>query len=533
MARASRNGRGQAALAVETSVRCASYERVSTEAQADKEFSSIDVQRQGCEAYASLHCDEGWTILPERFADPGFTGSNVKRPGLQRLLAAIERGDVDVVIVQRFDRISRSMLDFLQMLQFFKRHGVSFVSVSQRFDTSTPVGEMTLNILLSFAQFERQIIGERTRDKMRAARRRGKWTGGFVPLGYDAAPEGGKIVVNQDEAEQVRAIFDLYTEKMSLIAVAQELTRRGWRRKSWVTRDGKARTGREWNAVDLHRLLTDPLYIGRQKLGDETFDGEHDAIVTKKVFDQVQRILAENNRTSGASNRNRHGALLRGILRCAACDSSMSHAFTERRGKAFRYYRCINAIKNGKDACPTGSVPAVKIEAFVVEQIKKIGSDPALRDETFRQVQAQIATERRGLKAETKRIARELAILRAELGQLTTAVTRATGPAADALLAKLADFQERATTLERRQREIADRLVALDAQDVDPEAVGRALVQFTELWDVLLAPERERVVRLLIEQVRYDGASGTLQFRFAPAGFSLLAADLAPAESES
>jgi site-specific DNA recombinase len=278
--------------------------------------------------------------------------------------------------------------------------------------------------------------------------------------------------------------------------------------------------------VDLHRLLTDPIYIGRQKLGNETFDGEHDAIVTKKVFDQVQRILAENNRTAGASHRNRHGALLRGILRCAACDAAMTHAFTARRGKAFRYYRCVNAIKRGADACPTGSVPAATIEAFIVEQIKRIGADPALCDQTFRQVQAQSSAERRILKAESKRVDRELASVRAEVGRQTSTVTMANGPAADALMAKLEETQERLTTLESRKREIEQRVAALAAHDVDPEAVGRALAQFSDVWDVLLTPERERVVRLLIERIDYDAPRGELKFTFSATGATLLAAEM-------
>jgi len=229
------------------------------------------------------------------------------------------------------------MLDFLQLLDVFKKRGVSFVSVSQRFDTSTPMGEVTLNILLTFAQFERQMTAERTRDKMRAARRRGRWTGGMPPLGYDVVPEGGRLVVNKVEAETVKSIFELYLEKGSILAVVQELRQRKWGRKTWTTRDGKVRIGRPWNNVDLHRLLTDPIYIGLQKLGAETFKGEHPAIVTKAVFDRGQRLLADNRGSSGASHRNRHGALLRGILRCAACDSSMTHMFNQNRhGRTYR-----------------------------------------------------------------------------------------------------------------------------------------------------------------------------------------------------
>jgi site-specific DNA recombinase len=528
MADAAQSGRGRKALAsVQTAVRCALYSRVSTDERLGQAFNSLHAQREAGDNCVAARRGDSWVALPDDYSDGGYTGANTNRPGLQRLIADIEAGKVDCVIVYKLDRLSRSMRDFLNLLDLFERHNVSFVSVSQSFDTSTPIGKMTLNLLASFGEFERHVISERTRDKMRAARRRGRWTGGMPRLGYDVVPEGGRITINKDEADQVRAIFDLYLEHRALLPAAQELARRGWRRKSWTTKDGKGRVGRAWNKVDLHRLLTDPIYIGRQKLGNETFAGEHDAIVTKKVFDQVQRILRENNRNGGSGQRNRHGALLRGILRCAACDAAMTHAFTQRNGKAFRYYRCSHAIKNG--ACPTGSVPAIKIEEVVVDQIKRIGSDPALCEETFRQVQAQVAAERRALKAEAKRGDRDLASTRGDVGRLTSTVTMASGAAADALLAKLAESQERVVAQERRQREIAERLASLDGQEVEPEAVRRALTQFTDVWDVLLAPERERVVRLLIERIDYDG--GELKVTFSATGARLLTAEVAFAES--
>ncbi len=233
-----------------------------------------------------------------------------------------------MVVVYKFDRLSRSMLDFLTMLDLFRRQDIAFVSVTQQFDTSTPVGEMTLNILLSFAQFERKLISERTRDKMSAARRRGKWTGGPPPLGYDVAPEGGRLVVNGEEAEQVRAIFDLYIEKRSLIAVAQELNRRGWRRKSWTTKDGRRREGKSWDKASVHQTVSDPIYAGLQKLRGETFRGQHAAIVPKALFEKAQRILAENRRSAGATHRNQTGALLRGF--CAALPATPRWSTTGR-----------------------------------------------------------------------------------------------------------------------------------------------------------------------------------------------------------
>jgi site-specific DNA recombinase len=532
MVYAAQNGRGRKAIAaVQTVVRAVVYTRKSTSEGLNREFNSLDNQRERAEAYAA---SQDWTVLEARYDDGGFSGKTTDRPALQRLLADAENRLFDVIVVYKLDRLSRSLCDFVNLHRVLEKCSVEIVSVTEPIDTRTPMGRAFVNILVSFGQMEREQTAERTRDKMSAARRRGKWTGGMPPLGYDVAPGGGKIIINSDESPTVVSIFELYLERGSILAVAQELRRRGVRRKTWTTRDGKLRVGREWNNVDVHRVLTNPLYGGMQKLRGETFKGEHQAIIPKKTFERVQRMLVENRRNGGASHRNRHGALLRGILRCAACDSAMTHMFNRNRhGRDYRYYRCVNAVKNGAEACPTGSVPAAKIEAFVVEQIKKIGADPALCEETFRQVQAQVAAEQRATKTEAKRVDRDIAAVRGELDRLASAVARAHRSAADALIPRLADTQERLTTLERRQHEVAQRQAALDDQEVESAAVGRALAQFTELWDVLLTPERERVVRLLIDRVDYHCANGELKITFSATGARHLVADLASAESTS
>jgi site-specific DNA recombinase len=528
MARVARNGRATAVATATAPVRCAAYCRVSTEDQANKEFSSIEVQRDACESYVRLHGDEGWTVLPDTYNDGGFSGGNTNRPALQRLLADIDAGKIQCVVVQRFDRLSRSMLDFLQMLEVFKRRGVSFVSVSQRFDTSTPVGEMTLNILLSFAQFERQIIAERTRDKMRAARRRGRWTGGFPILGFDTVPEGGKLVVNRDEAEIVRAIFDLYAENPSLVAVAQELNRRGWGRKSWTTKDGKQRRGSAWNRINLRLFLGNPLYAGRQRLGDETFRGEHPAIVPRALFEKVQHLLAEHSGNGGCSTKNRHGALLRGLLRCAACGTAMVHAPSKAHGRMYRYYRCLNGMRKGANACPTKAVPAGPVEQFVVDRIRCIGQDPALRKQTFQAALAQVAAERRGVKVETRSLERQIAAARRDVERLVATLSRSTGAAANAVHGELVASQERFGSLEARLAEVRDREAALAAQQIDEADLAHALEAFDPIWDVLATPERERILNLLIERVSYDGSTGELDITFRFAGIATLAAEVGP-----
>src|ERR1019366_5831348 len=215
-------------------LRCAIYTRKSTEEGLDQEFNSLDAQREAAEAFIQSQRREGWIALPEPYDDGGFTGANMDRPALARLLQAVEAGDLDCVVVYKVDRLSRSLLDFTRMLSVFEKHNVSFVAVTQQFNTSTSLGRLTLNILLSFAQFERELIGERTRDKMTAARKKGKWVGGCPVLGYDVDPGGGRLIVNEEEAERVRAIFALFEENRSLPKTLAEIQRRGWRLKSWT-----------------------------------------------------------------------------------------------------------------------------------------------------------------------------------------------------------------------------------------------------------------------------------------------------------
>src|SRR5205807_6322621 len=235
----------------------------STEEGLEQEFNSLDAQREAGEAYVASQKSEGWTCLEARYDDGGFTGGNMERPALKRLLADIDAGLIEAVIVYKVDRLSRSLLDFARMMECFDNRQISFVSVTQQFNTASSMGRLVLNVLLSFAQFEREIISERTRDKIAAARRKGKWAGGHPILGYDVDPQGFKLVVNEDEAVRVRAIFELYLEHQALLPVVQELDRRGWRTKRWTTRKGRERGGMHFTKTNLHHLLTNAAYIGK------------------------------------------------------------------------------------------------------------------------------------------------------------------------------------------------------------------------------------------------------------------------------
>jgi len=269
-------------------------------------------------------------------------------------------------VVYKIDRFSRSLADFMRMMTVFEEHGVAFVSVTQAFDTSSSMGRLTLNILLSFAQFEREIISERTRDKIAAARRKGKWMGGKPLLGYDLllTPGAAKLVVNEDEAVRVRAIFDEYIEHQSLIRTVQVLNQRGWKTKRWTTRTGHECGGQPFDKTRLFRVLTNVVYLGKVRYKDEVHPGEHDAIVDDDRWERAHRMLRSNGRTGGMHVRNKYGALLKGILYCKPCARPMMHSYTSKGNRCYRYYVCYTAQKEGWHACPSKSLPAEEIERF-------------------------------------------------------------------------------------------------------------------------------------------------------------------------
>jgi site-specific DNA recombinase len=353
-------------------VRCAVYTRKSTDEGLDKEFTSLDAQRESAEAFIQSQKAQGWTCQKTRYDDGGFTGGNMERPALKRLLADIASGQVNCVVVYKVDRLSRSLLDFARMMETFEQHRVSFVSVTQQFNTATSMGRLVLNVLLSFAQFEREIISERTRDKIAAARRKGKWTGGMPLLGYDVDPRSSKLVVNEPEALQVRAIFGLYLKQRGLIPVVLELQRRGWKTKRWQTRKGRERGGLAFTKTSLHHLLTNVVYLGKVKHKKESFPGEHEAIVPTSLWKHVQRLLHKHGRVQNRTVRQPSGALLQGLLYCRSCGFAMtpSHS-TKRGGRRYGYYACLEALKKGRQRCPSGWVPASEIEQLVVSQLRE------------------------------------------------------------------------------------------------------------------------------------------------------------------
>lgn len=352
---------------LQVTTRCAIYTRKSTDEGLEREFNTLDAQREAAEAYIQSQRNAGWVTLVERYDDGGFTGGNTARPGLQRLLADIKGGGIDCVVVYKVDRLSRSLLDFSQMVEVFDQFQVAFVAVTQQINTASSAGRLMLNVLLSFAQFERELISERTRDKMGAARRKGKWLGSAPVLGYDADRAARRLTVNQDEAERVRQIFRLYLDRDSMLDVVRELRRRGWSNKAWTTKQGRQRGGREFTKGTLHFLLSNVAYLGKVSYRGETYEGEHEAILANEQFAAVQAKLTSQRNSAATNRRVAQRGRLAGKLFCGNCQSSMVHTYTTKGRRRYRYYECARAKQTGTESC-RNTIPAAELEAYVRNQ---------------------------------------------------------------------------------------------------------------------------------------------------------------------
>ena len=341
-------------------VRCAVYTRKSTDEGLDAEFNSLDAQREACEAYILSQRPEGWVLVPDRYDDGGVSGGTLERPALQRLMRDVEHGLVDVVVVYKIDRLSRSLSDFSKLVDLFDIHDVTFVSVTQSFNTTTSMGRLTLNILLSFAQFEREVIGERIRDKFAASRKKGMWMGGQVPMGYRV--ENRKLVIHAEEAALVRSIFERFLAIGSGTVLARMLVAEGVRRKN----------GQPFDKGILYKLLNNRVYIGEAVHKGISYPGEHKAIITRELWDKVRSIIDKDPRARAATTRRQTPALLKGLI-FAPNGKAMAPSHTRKKGgKQYRYYVTTSVQKIGPDTCPIQRVGAGEIEAAVINQLRAL-----------------------------------------------------------------------------------------------------------------------------------------------------------------
>ena len=360
---------------IKQKIRCAIYTRKSTDEGLDKDFNSLDAQRASGENYIKSQEGEGWVCLEEYYDDGGYSGGNIDRPALQKLLSDIQENKIDTVVVYKVDRLSRSVTDFAKIMDIFEAHNISFVSTTQSFNTSNSVGKLMLNIVLSFAQYERELVGERTRDKIAASKKKGMWMGGTPPLGYDIGDR--KLIVNEEESKVVKDIYDSFLKSQSVTEVARWMNGRGFTMKSWTSRKGNEYGGGKFHKNNIRDILKNPLYMGKVRHKDELYQGQHDGIVSEKIWNKVQEILQLRERPMVTSQRISTPALLGGLVRCKACDMKMTSTHTAKSHKRYRYYVCINSNKGSED-CPIGRLSVAEIEEIVIAKVLEILRKPEI-----------------------------------------------------------------------------------------------------------------------------------------------------------
>ncbi len=354
-------------------MRCAIYTRKSTEEGLDQAFNSLDAQREACEAFIKSQRHEGWKLIKTRFDDGGISGGTLERPALKQLLDEIEAGRVQMVVVYKIDRLTRSLSDFAKLVDRFDERGASFVSVTQQFNTSTSMGRLTLNVLLSFAQFEREVTAERIRDKIAASKKKGMWMGGLPPLGYDRSDDG--LVINPREAETVRTLFDAYIRLGNVRELKTCADEQGLKTKFRQFPSGRQSGGVAFSRGRLYHLLSNPIYIGKIKHHSESYVGLHKPIIEDEVWAAVQAQLSENrvkrHRTANAANR----SILAGMLFDESGQALMA-SHTQKAGRRYRYYVSKHLISDSGSDQDGWRIPALEIEKAVLELVAENGGGP-------------------------------------------------------------------------------------------------------------------------------------------------------------
>ncbi len=495
--------------------RVAIYTRKSTSAGLEMEFNSLDAQRDACVSYA--RSQPGWELVTEHYDDGGFTGANIERPAFQRLLQDIESKLIDTVIVYKVDRLSRSLLDFAKVMDRFNAVGCAFVSVTQNFSTADAMGRLTLNMLMSFAEFEREMISERTRDKIAGARRRGQWTGGRAPLGYRI--EGGKLVIEEHEAALVREIFHEYLARDSVMAIVERLASLGRTTKRHESKAGRVLAASAWTKDAVLRILKNQTYAGRIRAGADVVDGQHTGLVDAPTFDAVAARLGRAGR--GKLPRTCETYLLVGLVRCAACGHAMTPASARARGREYRYYRCITRDKRGKDACPTKPLPAGELERAVMDRVHAIAADTALLGAIAERASARLDEERARLDLERASLPGQITKLGADAQRLADALASAPPSGREAVAARIERVSAQLRAHEQRLAAVDVGLAAHAKAKLDAAWAAKTLAHFDRVWDAMTPTNRARLVRALVETVVVHERAGKLAITLRDAGATL------------
>lgn len=477
------------------------YARCSTDNQLEAQYNSIESQIDTLHHYLQVHKDE-W-VKSREYRDEGISGKSIdQRPGLGQMLMDAKSQKFDILLVRSIDRLTRNLVDFYSIHGTLEECNISFVSVKESFDTNSPIGRAALNILLVFAQLEREMASERTKDKMNLRAKRGKWNGGIVPLGYHNAEEEKKLIIQPEESKIIRLMFDKYLEVASCSKVAAHLNSLGYRSKLFISKAGKPRGNNPFTKNSIRACLENPIYTGKIRYGGEIYDGEHEAIISEDKFAAVQETIAKNSEANGSIKQDKYNFLLKGLVKCGECDSFMSPTHANGRNGRYFYYKCTSVMQRNKDACSVRHINAKALEAYVIKQLREISRNEALVNETISEVNRLIKEGIKPLVEDRDRLSSRLNEVRSSADRLVTALE-----SGKASIDRIAD---RLKNLEGEEKELQGQLekTIFEIQNRENDSISAELIRqtysnFDLVFDNLTPSEKKRLVQLLIKQIIY------------------------------
>ena len=478
------------------------YARKSNDENLMGEVTSLDAQTGCCRSYIQIQKEKGWVECSEKFEDPNESGKDLRRPSMKRLLRAVAQGRVNGVIVYKLDRLTRNRKDFDGLLELFEKHNVALISATESLDTKSPQGRLMVSMLMQFAQYSRELDVERSKDFHLARAKKGLWCGGLAPLGYDLKEK--LLVINEDEAKLVRRIFELYIERQSTFRVADELNRRGYRRKVYTTEKGEPFGGKSFDPDTIVRILQRKVYIGfvtNDRTGLE-FPGQHKPIVDPQVFETAQRLLKSHNvrERAPSEGRNKHGFLFKGLIRCGECDSAMVSIVQPKKARVYLYYKCIGKVNGLPARCAVGTINAKKVEENLVERLAAIGYDRPLLERVIDKVNVAARRQLGPLENEKREIHGQLSSLEQKARYLLSLAGGADG--VESAKKELRELEAAKATLEARMGELDAKIGFQKKAVFDVDVIQGVLQRFARFIYRLPPEMQARTMRLLFKQVR-------------------------------
>lgn len=488
-------------------LRCFVYARVSTDEQASGAYSSIDSQIDICKHYIEIQKEKGWHFVSS-YTDPGFSGKDLERPGIQQVISDIKQGKIDVLIVYKIERLVRSIKDFYMLWDLFEAHNVTFVSATQQFDSSNAMGKLMLNVLLSFAQFERENTAEKTRDKMKQRARLGKWHGGLFPFGYDYNKETKKLFINKTESLVVKKSFSLFIDDKRPTEIANLLNAKGFRTKARqvTTKEGiKKQTGaNRFNEDFIKKILSNPIYKGFVHFNGEQFKGEHEALVSVPTWEKASRLMKPVTRRKTELTKDNHIHLLKGLLKCGQCGTSLTPypaGKKDRNGVPYLYYACGRVVDYGKDSdCKVRMIPAREFENAIKKCLTDLGNNKTLIESTIKNSTKFTKSKIRPFENEKEKTEQLLAKTTAEINRLVKILK-----SKDLVGNEITEEYKRLLEEKKVQQSQIEKLsidIERCTQDMlDAEMIKKTLLAFDKVVNALPIEDQKDLFNLLIKEI--------------------------------